>query len=430
MSDRENAGIKDGSMRSGIFSRRRFLGTTSVAVATALTAEQSALAQQSQGAASGGQNTIASDPGPKNETLQRLNPDSFTPPSTDHGLPQTFWSSFAPMHRRIQDGGWSRQVNVIDFPISKDIAAVNMRLTAGGIRELHWHKADEWALMLYGNCRLTALNFDGTTYVNDVAAGDLWYFPTGIPHSLQGLGPDGCEFLLVFDDGEFTEEGTTLLTDWVIHTPREVLAKNWGVPRSALDPLKNVPPEGRYIFQAPVPGPLQQDQQAAARYGDAGNTAFQFRMMQMKPQKSTKSGDVRIVDSTNFPAAANIAMAHVTLKPGGLRELHWHPNADEWQYYIQGKGRMTVFFNKATARTGDFYAGDVGYIPQTLGHYIENTGDTDLVFLEMFKAPRFQDLSLNDWLTHLPPELVTAHLGISAETLATIPRSNLAVLPA
>jgi oxalate decarboxylase len=139
---------------------------------------------------------------------------------------------------------------------------------------------------------------------------------------------------------------------------------------------------------------------------------------------------VRIVDSTNFPAAANIAMAHVTLKPGALRELHWHPNADEWQYYIQGSGRMTVFFNRATARTIDFHPGDVGYIPQTLGHYIENTGDSDLVFLEVFKTPRYQDFSLNDWLTHIPPELVIDHLGISQQTLAAIPRANNAVLPA
>ena len=166
------------------------------------------------------------------------------------------------------------------------------------------------------------------------------------------------------------------------------------------------------------------------RDGRAATTAFQFRMLHMPPQKSTKNGAVRIVDSTNFPASANIAMAHVTLKPGGLRELHWHPNADEWQYYIQGSGRMTVFFNKATARTIDFRAGDVGYVPQTLGHYIENTGETDLVFLEMFKASSYQDFSLNDWLTHLPPDLVMQHLGISAQTLAAIPTANLAVLPA
>jgi oxalate decarboxylase len=34
-----------------------------------------------------------------------------------------------------------------------------------------------------------------------------------------------------------------------------------------------------------------------------------------------------------------------------LRELHWHPNADEWKYYIHGKGHMTVFFNAADAMT-------------------------------------------------------------------------------
>jgi oxalate decarboxylase len=389
-----------------------------------------ASAQQPQSVTISERNVSATDLGPENERLKTLNPNSFTPPPTDHGLSQTFWSSFSGMHRRVQDGGWSRQVNVHDFPISKDIAGVNMRLTAGGIRELHWHKANEWSLMLNGNCRLTALNIDGSTYVNDVTAGDLWYFPTGVPHSLQGLGPDGCEFLLVFDEGKFSEEDTTLLSDWMIHTPRDVLAKNWGITKDALDPLKSVPPEGRYIFQAPVPGPLEQDEQAVMRDGRAATTAFQFRMLHMPPQKSTKNGAVRIVDSNIFAASANIAMAHVTLKPGGLRELHWHPNADEWQYYIQGSGRMTVFFNKATARTIDFRAGDVGYVPQTLGHYIENTGDTDLVFLEMFKASSYQDISLNDWLTHLPPDLVMQHLGISAQTLAAIPTANLAVLPA
>jgi len=432
MSDNELAGLPGGlSAAGGVFSRRRLLGTTTLAVAgAALAAGQQANAQQPQSVRVGEHNASASDPGPENEALKALNPNSFTPPPTDHGLPQTFWSSFSMMHRRVQDGGWSRQVNVYDFPISKEIASVNMRLTAGGIRELHWHQANEWALMLTGNCRLTALDFDGRPYVNDVTAGDLWYFPTGVPHSLQGLGPDGCEFLLVFDEGKFSEEDTTLLSDWMIHTPREVLTKNWGIAKDALDPLKSIPPEGRYIFQAPVPGPLEQDKQAVTRDGRAATTAFQFHMMQMKPQKATKGGEVRIVDSTNFSAAANIAMAHVTLKPGGLRELHWHPNADEWQYYVQGSGRMTVFFNRATARTIDFRAGDVGYIPQTLGHYIENTGDTDLVFLEMFKTPRYQDFSLNDWLTHIPPELVIEHLGISEQTLAAIPRVNNAVLPA
>jgi oxalate decarboxylase len=393
-----------------LFSRRRLLKAGTLAAGgAALAAEQRANAQQPPSGMAGERGVSASDPGPENEELRDLNPNSFMPPPTDHGLPQIFWSSFSGMRRYIQEGGWSRQVNVHDFP-------------------LHWHKANEWALMLAGNCRLTALDFDGAPYVNDVTAGDLWYFPTGVPHSLQGLGPDGCEFLLVFDEGGFSEEDTTLLTDWAIHTPPEVLTKNWAVADGVLDPLKRIPREGRYIFQAAVPSPLGQDEQAVSRDRIA-TKAFDFRMLQMQPQKVSQGGEVRIVDSSNFPAAANIAMAHVRLKPGALRELHWHPNADEWQYFIQGSGRMTVFFNRSVARTIDFRSGDVGYVPQTLGHYIENTGNSDLVFLEMFKAPRYQDFSLNDWLTHIPPELVVEHLGISHRTLGAIPRANVAVLP-
>lgn len=143
-----------------------------------------------------------------------------------------------------------------------------------------------------------------------------------------------------------------------------------------------------------------------------------------------RSGDVRIIDSRNFTVSTTIAAAHVTIKPGGLREIHWHQTADEWQYYIAGQGRMTVFFDGAKARTADFAAGDVGYVPRTFGHYVENTGDTDLVFLEMFRSDRYQDLSLSDWIKHTPPELVMAHLGIDRETLGSIPKDKLNLVPA
>ncbi len=76
---------------------------------------------------------------------------------------------------------------------------------------------------------------------------------------------------------------------------------------------------------------------------------------------------MRVVDSGNFPVASGIAGAMVTIKPGGLREMHWHPNVSEWQYWIRGKGRMTVVTTGAEARTMDFNANDlplVGYFPQ------------------------------------------------------------------
>jgi oxalate decarboxylase len=90
---------------------------------------------------------------------------------------------------------------------------------------------------------------------------------------------------------------------------------------------------------------------------------------------------------------------------------------------------MTVFFNGSKARTADFNAGDVGYVPKTFGHYIENVGDTDLIFLEMFKTNRYMDLGLSEWVSNTPAELVMAHLGISRETLQAIPKSKAVIAP-
>ena len=150
--------------------------------------------------------------------------------------------------------------------------------------------------------------------------------------------------------------------------------------------------------------------------------------MQMPPTKSTKGGEVRIVDSSNFKVSTT-AMAMVTLHPGGLRELHWHPNASEWQYYIRGRGKMTVVATGNKARTMDFQAGDVGYVEKTLLHYIENTGNEDLVFLEMFKSSVYQDISFAEWLANTPPELVMAHLNIDKATFDAIPKKKNVVLP-
>jgi oxalate decarboxylase len=280
--------------------------------------------------------------------------------------------------------------------------------------------------MLYGAARITAVDGDGRSFVADVKEHDLWYFPTGIPHSIQGLGPDGAEFLLVFDEGEFSEFATVLLSDTMAHAPRDVLAKNFGVAPPALTGL---PKRELFIFQAEVPGPLPEDRAIAAGSLGSSPVDFSYRPMEFPPTKVTAGGEVRVVDSSRFTASKSIAAAMITLRPGALRELHWHPNADEWQYFISGRGRMTIMATSGRARTMDFAAGDVGYVQQTLPHYVENTGDTDLVFLEIFKSAAYQDISLSEWLAHTPPELVMAHLGIDRATFDAIPRSRALVLP-
>ncbi len=394
-------------------SRRRFVSVGAAAIGAL---SVSAIAQDRS----------RTDPGPANKILDGQNADSAWPPATDSkSLVPNFKYPFSLANKRVYEGGWSREVTVRELPVSKTLAGVNMRLTAGGVRELHWHTANEWAIVLYGAARITAIDKDGKSFVADTKKNDLWYFPSGIPHSIQGLDPDGTEFLLVFDDGNFSESETILLSDSMAHLPREVLAKNFGVSEPA---LKDLPKQELFIFQTDVPGSLQADQVAAAGTLGKSSRDFAFRTMQMPPTKQTKGGDVRIVDSSNFKVADNVAMAMVTLRPGGLRELHWHPNADEWQYYISGKGRMTVVATGNKARTMDFQEGDVGYVEKTLLHYIENTGNTDLVFLEMFRSSFYQDLSLSEWLSHTPPELVMAHLNIDKATLSALPKEELVIV--
>jgi oxalate decarboxylase len=358
--------------------------------------------------------------GPRNVPIEMANPDLLLSPYTDAGTIPNLKFPFAQARNRINSGGWAREVTTRELPVAQDLAGVNMRLQPGGIREMHWHKEAEWAYMLAGRARITAVDGEGRNFVDDLGVGDLWFFPAGIPHSIQGL-EEGCEFLLVFDDGGFSENETFLICDWFAHTPREVLAKNFGVPEAAFDNLPADVEHDRYIFAGEVPPALELDLVA----GPAGSVAqgFSHGLLAQEPIEAA-GGRVRIADSRNFPASKTVAAALVEVDPGGMRELHWHPNAAEWQYYISGRARMTVFAASGHARTFDYQAGDVGYVPFAMGHYVENTSDETLVFLEMFRSDHFADISLNQWMALTPPELVKAHLNIDDQTIAALSKTK------
>jgi oxalate decarboxylase len=402
-------------------SRRSMITTAAggLLTATAAKAQTGEETPQPRRAGHGG-----SDPGPRNLMRDRQNPDILVPPSTDHGTLPNLRFSFSDSHVRQETGGWTRQVTGRELGISKNIAGVNMRLNAGGVRELHWHKAAEWAYMLYGSARITAIDAEGRNFVDDVGVGDLWYFASGVPHSIQGLNPDGAEFLLVFDDGDFDEDNTFLISDWFKHTPNDVLAKNFGVSAAFFG--RTPDPGERYIFPVQVPGSLDSDKIPGAT---AVPQFLSHRMLEQQPIK-TKNGTVRITDSSVFPASKNIAAALVEVEPGGMREMHWHPNTDEWQYYIEGQARMGVFAAAGQARTLDFMAGDVGYVPFAMGHYIENTGNTRLRFLEIFKSSYYAAVSLNQWMALTPPELVEAHLNLDKQVMAALRKEKAPVVPA
>ncbi|KAH9950506.1 RmlC-like cupin domain-containing protein [Amylocystis lapponica] len=349
--------------------------------------------------------------GPRNPEREKQSPSLVRPPPTDSGtLPSLKWS-FADSHTRIEEGGWARQTTVRELPTSTELAAVNMRLDEGAIRELHWHREGEWAYILEGRCRFTILDLEGGAYEADVQKGDLWYAPRGRPHSIQGLGKGGCEFMLIFDDGNFSEDGTFLLSDWLAHTPKDVIAKNFGIEASVLDKLSHKARSSateKYIFRGQPPSADHPGLPA-----DIPKSAHRFThsLLAQEPLR-TRGGTVRIADTSNFPVSTTVSAAHVTIAPHALRELHWHPNADEWSFFIRGRARVTVFAGSGSARTFDYQAGDVGIVPRSLGHYVENMGEEEVEMLEVFRAPKFEDFSLQQWLKGSPEIMVQEHLNI------------------
>lgn len=354
------------------------------------------------------------DHGPRNLSRDIENPDILVPPKTDHGTIPNLRFSFSDAHQRLEEGGWAREVTNRELPESKDVAGVNMALEPGAYREMHWHKEAEWGLMLYGNARVTAIDEHGRTFVDDVVAGDLWNFEAGIPHSIQALD-QGCEFLLVFSEPDFSENNTFLLSDWLIHTPKDVVAANF---KKTEGDIEAFPVSEKYIFKADVPESIAE----VSRPNPNGNvpSPFTFHMKNAEVIES-EAGRVRIVDVNTFPTAKTISAAFVEVDPGGMRELHWHPKAAEWQYYIQGKAKMSIFNSNGLARTFNFSAGDVGVVPIVAGHYVQNIGDEKLIFVEVFKNPDYSDISLNKWLATTPAQIVADHLNVTKRFVESLP---------
>ncbi|KAI0651084.1 Bicupin oxalate decarboxylase/oxidase [Trametes meyenii] len=354
-----------------------------------------------------------------NHEIDAQNPDNVAAPTTDAGtVPNLKWS-FSLSHTRLLKGGWVREQTITDLPPSKDLAAAEIRLSPNAYRELHWHRVAEWGYILNGTGRISAIDESGRSYISDVKGPlngtdpDIYYFPPGVPHSIQALD-QGLEILLIFTDGNFDASGTTfMLSDWLAHTPLEVVAQNLGVNTSV---LANIPQKDPYILQSTVPPPPlghAADQEVADPAGHVPSPYVFHLDQQEKTVAPGGGGWVKIQDSvTNFPVSKLLASALVVVEPNGLRELHWHVN-DEWLYVISGHGRATAFPGGSSARTFDFQPGDTAVFPVSYGHYVKNLSPTEpLIFLELFKSDRFVDFTATQWLALVPRQVVADLLKV------------------
>lgn len=316
-------------------------------------------------------------------------------------------------------GGSARQHTVNEFPVSTSFAAVSMRLEPGALRELHWHAiAAEWAYVISGRCRVTVIAPSGNAEISDFGPGDVWYFPKGHGHSIQGLGPIECHFLLVFDDGRFSEFGTFSVTDWMSRTPPDVLAQNLQLPPAALEQL---PKEEVYIVQGEVPPDAPPS--ALNTKLEPSQLNHKFRLG-AAPLLKFEGGTEQLVSQQQFPISSTITGVLLTIKPGGLRELHWHPNADEWQYYIKGRSEIGIFGANGKYRQDEFGPGQVAFINRGFGHYIKQIGNEETQILVAFNSPDYQEISISTWLASNPPRLLADNFGLDLSVVERLPHAG------
>ena len=248
-----------------------------------------------------------------------------------------------------------------------------------------------------------------------------------MPHSIQA-SPEGVEFLLVFNQGTFSEDDTDLVTEMFLRNPMEVLAKNF---QTDVSTFSDLPQDQKYIFNgSPYEGTIEEAR--AAVDGPNGhnpsNQSYSYHLSAQDPYL-VPGGSVMIVDPTTFPIANNFSMGLFTIDPGAMREIHWHLTSDEWNFFLSGQGRVTVFQGPTDSRTFDFQAGDVGYIPVSDSHYVENTGSTPLVYMEILQSPEYTDMSAAQWLGLTPAKTVRETLNLPQSFIDTLPKTKRYIVP-
>ena len=326
---------------------------------------------------------------------------------------------------KVIGGSSGKEATVKQLPISKGIAGVSMKLEPGAMRELHWHAtAAEWAFVIEGRVRTTVIDPQGRAETNDFEPGDIWYFPRGHGHMLECLGNKPAHFILIFDNGYFSEFGTFSITDWIGHTSKHLLAKNFGLPESAFE---GFPKDEVYFARGPIPcetippnhqGPLT-----------SPPDTHQYRMLAQEPHSIHKGGREWRVGADRFPISKTVTGVILDLEPGGLRELHWHPTSDEWQYVIEGQISVTLFGSHGRYRVETLNKGDVGYIPQGYGHSIENVGGKGCRVLIGFNTGHYEAIDLSMWIAGNPLDVLATNFGKPQSWFEKFPRERVFIAP-
>ena len=300
----------------------------------------------------------------------------------------TFKFALEKSEGKVIGNSYGKEATVEQLPISKGIAGVSMRLEPGAMRELHWHAtAAEWAFVDRGAGPHDGHRPAGERRDERLRAGRRLVLPARPrPHArMPGrqavpLHPDLRQRLLL---------GVRHVQHHRLDRPHPQAAAGEELRPPRVD-LRRVPEEGGVLRPRGACRPRSRPTPLQGR--KLPPQTHKYRLLADNRRIVIyKGGREWRVDSTKFPISKTITGVILDLEPGALRELHWHPTADEWQYVIEGKVSVTMFGSHGRYRTETLEKGDVGYIPQGYGHSIENVGDKPCRVLIGFNTGVYED---------------------------------------
>jgi oxalate decarboxylase len=344
-------------------------------------------------------------------------------PGVHEPIPEITYDLLNSSGRWVGSAGSAMEATLAEFKPSEHIAGVSMRLKPGAIRELHWHAiAAEWAYVINGKVLGTVISPNGEASTDIFLPGDVWYFPRGHGHAVQNIGQTDAHFIIGFDDGHFSEYGTFSITDWISKTDPKIAARNLGVSEAV---IKSMPQKEAYIIHGNIPTNIPEEYLS----GELQETQTKHKFSLGKaPIERYEGGWIRRATQKEFPINGTLTSVLQELNPGAVRELHWHPNADEWQYIISGRGRINVFGAHGRSRVAEYGPGMVVFVQQGFGHYVENIGREPLKFFALFNSPTFEEISISKWLAGNPASLIADNFNIPKSEVAKLPRKTLGFL--
>lgn len=307
--------------------------------------------------------------------------------------------------------GSRTSANKANFPILQRLSVSLLELEAGCFREPHWHaNADELAYCTEGSALVTLFASGNVHAQFTVAAGEMFFIPSGALHAIENTGATGAKFVIVFSHESPEDFG---LSGFAGCLSEAVLGNTWGLAERALCGVERSP---RDISFGRLARPVEVPESAAYP------SPFKFAIESRAPLLGTVNGSAIVARRDTWPALRSQAMYSLRLEASGMREPHWHPETAELGYVLQGHARMTVQSPGGAAETYELHAGDIYFIPRAYPHHIENLGADEIRFLIFFDTPDVQDIGFTGAVPAFADRIIGPTLSLTPEQSALIPR--------